>query len=111
MTIDLLLFSLLRLTAIHPIGANALTIAVAAFVTFALHARFTFRVKISGTAIGLYAGVVLVGLAVATAIFSLFVALDVSVFFAKLAATASAIALQFVLNRAVVFRSSKYQRI
>jgi putative flippase GtrA len=84
---------------------------VAAFVTFALHARFTFKVKVSGTAIGLYAGVVSLGLAVATAIFSLFVALDASVLFAKLAATASAIALQFVLNRAVVFRSSKHTGI
>lgn len=98
---------MLRLALVPPLVANFLSIAVAALLTFALHARFTFRVKVSGSAAGSYAVVVFLGLAVATAVFSLSVALDVSLLFAKLAATASAIALQFALNRAVVFHSSK----
>ena len=107
LTIDLTVFALLRLTPVYPVAANGLSIAVAALGTFVLHARFTFRVNVSVTAIGLFAGVVFLGLVLATAIFSMLMVLGVAVLDAKFVATASAIGLQFVLNRSVVFRSSR----
>lgn len=51
-----------------------------------------------------YAGVVVLGLLLATALFSIHIALEFSVLRAKVVATSSAIGLQFLLNRFVVFR-------